>query len=51
VLGNQETVALYFAPDFIRAILANILQCLTGYYFIMKNRQIADYVDKMGQER
>ena len=49
-VGNRETVATYYAPDFIRTILGNILQCIAGYLLISKNRQVADRVDKMGHK-
>jgi hypothetical protein len=49
-VGNPKTVALYFVADFIRAILANVLQCAVGCFVVAKNRQIAAYVNKLGQE-
>lgn len=50
-VGNQETVALYFVPGFIHTILSNILQCAVGYYLITKNRQFADYAEKIGRKK
>jgi hypothetical protein len=47
-VGNPNTVALYFAPDFIRAIIANILQCATGYFLVTKNHKIAGCLNKFG---
>ena len=47
-VGNPNTVALYFAPDFIRATLANVLQGAVGCFLVTKNRQIADYMNKFG---
>ena len=49
-VGNQETVATSFAPDFIRTILANILQCSAGYWLIAKNRNVAALMDRTGHE-
>jgi hypothetical protein len=48
-VGNRETVALYYAPDFVRIVAANILQCAAGSLLIKKNRQIAGYVDRFSQ--
>ncbi len=49
-VGNRETVAMYFAPDFIRTLVTNILQCAAGYWLIAKNRQVADLLDRIGQK-
>lgn len=49
-VGNQQTLAVYFAPEYIRMILANVLQCLTGYLLIVKHRKIAGLLDSVGQK-
>lgn len=49
-VGNRETVAMYYAPDLIRTILANILQCAVGGWLVMKNRQMAAFMEKIGSK-
>jgi hypothetical protein len=50
VMGNRETVFMHFAPDFIRMLLANLVQCVSGYYLIVKNVKLAALLSRLEQK-
>ncbi len=45
-VGNPETVAMHFAPDYYRAIFGNAVQIAVGVALITKKSRILAFLEK-----
>lgn len=45
-VGNPETVAMHFAPDYYRAIFGNVVQIVVGLCLITKKKPILQFLEK-----